>query len=80
MQVDRTRVYKVSAVAELLDLSKSTIYRAIESGELSAMRIGATVRIPGQALASWLEHCGMAGNGLVVDQPAQTLRTPGATR
>ena len=57
MQVDRTRVYKVSAVAEALDLSRSTVYRAIESGELDALRIGKSVRIPGTALAAWLDKC-----------------------
>jgi excisionase family DNA binding protein len=60
MQVDRTRMYRVPAVAELLDVSKSTVYRAIESGELDALRIGTSLRIPGTALAAWLEECAQA--------------------
>ncbi|WP_368667367.1 helix-turn-helix domain-containing protein [Pseudonocardia sp. EV170527-09] len=55
MQVDRTRMYRVRAVAEMLDLSLSTVYRAIESGELDVLRFGTAVRVPGDALAAWLE-------------------------
>lgn len=58
MQVNGTRMYKVSAVAELLDVSRSTVYRAIESGELDALRIGNALRVPGEALAGWLDRCG----------------------
>lgn len=61
MQVDRTRMYRVSTVAELLDVSPSTVYRAIESGALDALRIGSAVRVPGEALAGWLEQCAQAG-------------------
>jgi excisionase family DNA binding protein len=57
MQVDRTRMYRVSDVAELLDVSKSTVYRAIEAGDLDALRIGSAVRIPGASLAGWLDQC-----------------------
>jgi excisionase family DNA binding protein len=60
MQVDRTRMYRVSAVAELLDVSKSSVYRATEAGDLDALRIGSAVRIPGTALAAWLEQCAQA--------------------
>ena len=60
MQVDRTRVYRVSTVAKQLDLSLSTVYRAIESGALDSMRFGTSLRISGDALAAWLEHCGRA--------------------
>ncbi|MBN9754765.1 hypothetical protein Ae406Ps2_4242 [Pseudonocardia sp. Ae406_Ps2] len=61
MQVDRTRAYRVRAVAEMLDISLSTVYRAIESGELDVLRFGSTVRIPGAALAVWLDQRGQAG-------------------
>jgi excisionase family DNA binding protein len=59
MQVDRTRMYRVGAVARSLDVSPSTVYRAIESGELAALRIGSSLRVPGEALASWLTTCGL---------------------
>lgn len=60
MQVDRTRLYRVGTVAELVDVSKSTVYRAIDSGALDVLRIGKTLRVPGTALARWLEACGHA--------------------
>ena len=60
MQVDRTRMYRVSAVAKALDVSKSTVYRAIESGALDALRIGSALRVPGTAIAVWLDECGQA--------------------
>ncbi len=58
MQVDRTRLYRVRAVAQLVDVSLSTVYRAIESGELGVLRIGKALRVPGTALARWLDSCG----------------------
>src|SRR3954465_8616963 len=50
MQIDRTRMYRVKAVAEMGDVSVSTVYRAIESGMLDALRIGTAVLVPGPAL------------------------------
>ncbi len=61
MQVDRTRMYRVNAVAELVDVSVSTVYRAIESGALDVLRIGKALRVPGPALAAWLEQCAQDG-------------------
>ncbi|MGH3611687.1 MAG: helix-turn-helix domain-containing protein [Pseudonocardia sp.] len=54
MQIDPTRMYRVSTVAEMLDVSASTVYRAIEAGALPALRIGSTVRVSGAALSAWL--------------------------
>ena len=58
MHVDSTRLYRVKNVADLVDVSLSTVYRAIESGQLDALRIGTAVRVPGTALARWLDACG----------------------
>ena len=63
MQVDRTRLYRVRAVAELVDVSLSTVYRAIETGELDVLRIGKALRVPGPALARWLDACGQVPVG-----------------
>ncbi len=59
MQVDRARLYRVSTIAERLDVSLSTVYRAIDSGALDVLRIGKALRVPGTALARWLDACGM---------------------
>jgi excisionase family DNA binding protein len=53
-------LYRVRAVAELVDVSRSTVYRAIECGQMDVLRIGKAVRVPGTALAQWLISCGYA--------------------
>lgn len=60
MQVERTRLYRVRTVAEALDVSVATIYRAVESGALRAIRLGTgkgAVRIPGDAIKAYLAAC-----------------------
>jgi excisionase family DNA binding protein len=53
MQVERTRLYRVRDVAEHFDVSVATIYRAIESGQLTALKLGTgtgTFRVTGVAV------------------------------
>ncbi|WP_246271617.1 helix-turn-helix domain-containing protein [Amycolatopsis acididurans] len=60
MQVESTRLYRVRAVAEALDVSLATIYRAVESGALRAVRLGVgkgTIRISGQAVLDYQAAC-----------------------
>jgi len=47
----------------MFDVSVSTIYRAIEAGQLGALRLGkgkGAVRIPAQALTSFAAACAEA--------------------
>jgi excisionase family DNA binding protein len=60
MQAEDTRVYRVKAVAKMFDVSVATIYRAVESGQLDALRIGSAVRIPEQALNTYRAACAKA--------------------
>lgn len=65
MQVDDTRLYRVKAVAEHFDVSVATIYRAIESGQLDALKLGTgrgTLRVPGYALRAFAEECAEAAH------------------
>lgn len=60
MHDHRTRLYRVKAVAEMFDVSVSTIYRAIEAGRLHALRIGTgrgAVRVPEDALGTFHAAC-----------------------
>ena len=62
MQSQVTRMFRVKAVAEMFDVSVSTIYRAIEAGKLEAFKIGSgfargSVRIPEYALRTFEEAC-----------------------
>ena len=63
MQGQGTRVYRVKAVAEMLDVHPATIYRAIADGRLDAYKIGSgrgALRVPSQALTAFLDECGEA--------------------
>jgi excisionase family DNA binding protein len=65
MQVEDTRMYRVKDVAEHFDVSVSTIYRAIESGQLDALKLGrgqGTLRVPGSAVLAYAETCGQAAS------------------
>ena len=60
MQVEGTRLYRVRDVAEHFDVSVATIYRAIESGQLAALKLGTgtgTFRVSGAAVAAYAEAC-----------------------
>jgi excisionase family DNA binding protein len=57
MQVEDTRMYRVAEVAEHFNVSVSTIYRAIESGQLDALRLGTAVRVPGWAVLAYTDAC-----------------------
>lgn len=63
MQFEDNRMYRVKAVAEALDVSVATIYRAIESGKLDALKIGTgkgTLRITGTAANVYVSACAEA--------------------
>jgi excisionase family DNA binding protein len=48
---------RVSHVAELLGLSRSEVYRMVETGELPSTRVSETgVRIPKAELSTWLRE------------------------
>lgn len=53
--------YWVAEVAVALGVSKSTIYKAVESGQLAGMRFGGTrkgtIRIPHGAFVEYLVEC-----------------------
>ena len=67
MQVERTRMYRVSEVAGHFEVSVATIYRAIESGQLDALKLGTgrgTLRVTGAAVLAFAEACApAAGTG-----------------
>jgi excisionase family DNA binding protein len=57
MQVNGTRMLRVKTVAAMYDVSAATIYRAIESGQLVALKLGSerALRIPETALPAFEE-------------------------
>ena len=60
MHVERTRMYRVREVAGHFEVSVATIYRAIESGQLDAVKLGTgrgTLRVPGTAVLAFTQAC-----------------------
>lgn len=72
MQIDDGQLYRVRTVAQLMDVSRSTVYRAIESGQLDVLRIGKALRVPGTAFARWWNACG--GDQPSAAGPARSVR------
>lgn len=65
MQDQGRRFYRVREVAEKFDVSVATIYRAIESGQLTALKLGSgkgALRVPDYALAAFEEACTQAAH------------------
>lgn len=47
-------VYRVSEVAEHLELDRNTVYELVKSGELRSVRVGRHIRITASALDDFL--------------------------
>jgi excisionase family DNA binding protein len=52
----------VTEVATIMRVSKMTVYRLVGSGELEAIRVGRSFRIPEQAVNRYLRQA-FVGNG-----------------
>jgi excisionase family DNA binding protein len=46
----------VAEVATIMRVSKMTVYRLVHSGELPAVRVGKSFRVPQKAVHSYLEN------------------------
>ena len=46
----------VAEVAAMMRVSKMTVYRLVHSGELPAVRVGKSFRVPEQAVHDYLEN------------------------
>lgn len=51
---DRVRYLTVAEVAEMMRLSRMTVYRLVHGGELPAVRVGRSFRVPQDALEAYL--------------------------
>lgn len=50
----RLRYLTVAEVAELMRVSKMTVYRLVHGGDLPAVRVGRSFRVPQDALDAYL--------------------------
>ena len=56
---------RVDAAAARLAVSRTTLYRMVQRGEIPIVRIGSAVRIPVSSLERWLaDHVAGQGGGL----------------
>ncbi|QPK94038.1 helix-turn-helix domain-containing protein [Actinomyces sp. zg-332] len=50
----KPNLYTIAEVAELMRVSKMTVYRMVHSGDLPAIRVGKSYRIPVSAIQQML--------------------------
>ena len=54
--LDDVRFMTVAEVAEMMRVSRMTVYRLVHSGELPAIRFGKSFRVPESAVIAVLEN------------------------
>lgn len=59
--ISEVRFLTVAEVAELMRVSKMTVYRLVHSGELPAVRFGRSFRVPESAVAEAIRRSGDMG-------------------
>jgi excisionase family DNA binding protein len=52
----QVRFLTVAEVAALMRVSKMTVYRLVHSGEIPAVRVGRSFRVPEKAVHDYLRH------------------------
>lgn len=62
----RTTFLTVAEVADMLRVSRMTVYRWVHAGEIPAVRFGRSFRVPQQAVESFMEQAVLQG-GLVAE-------------
>ncbi|HEX6500319.1 MAG TPA: helix-turn-helix domain-containing protein [Micromonosporaceae bacterium] len=55
-RLGEVRFLTVAEVAELMRVSKMTVYRLVHSGDLTAVRVGRSFRVPEHAVHTYLRE------------------------
>jgi excisionase family DNA binding protein len=55
-RLNEVRFLTVAEVATLMRVSKMTVYRLVHSGELAAVRVGRSFRVPEHAVNTYLRE------------------------
>ena len=55
------RFLTVAEVATIMRVSKMTVYRLVHGGEMPAVRVGRSFRVPEQAVHDYLRHSYVEG-------------------
>lgn len=70
----RTTFLTVAEVADMLRVSRMTVYRWVHAGEIPAVRFGRSFRVPQQAVEAFMEQAALQGGFVAEDDD----RTAGA--
>lgn len=54
-QCDAIKFLTIAEVAVIMRVSKMTVYRLVHSGDLEAVRVGRSFRVPEKAVTDYLE-------------------------
>ncbi len=55
-QLAEVRFLTVAEVASIMRVSKMTVYRMVHAGDLPAIRVGRSFRVPEDAVDAYLRH------------------------
>ena len=61
MDFSSSRFLTVAEVAEMMRVSKMTVYRLVHSGEMPAVRFGRSYRVPEAAVEQYLKNAVVDG-------------------
>jgi excisionase family DNA binding protein len=54
--ISQVQFLTVAEVAKMMRVSKMTVYRLVHSGDLPAVRVGKSFRVPEKAVHTYLEN------------------------
>ena len=63
-EAPRVQFLTVAEVADAMRVSRMTVYRLVHSGELPAVRVGKSFRVPQDALTTYLSTSVIEGDQL----------------
>lgn len=72
----RTTFLTVAEVADMVRVSRMTVYRWVHAGELPAVRFGRSFRVPQQAVEQFMEQAALVG-GIPVEDDGRATGTVG---
>lgn len=58
----RTKFLTVAEVAEMLRVSRMTVYRWVHAGDMPAVRFGRSFRVPASAIETFMEQAHLHGD------------------
>lgn len=58
----RTKFLTVAEVAEMLRVSRMTVYRWVHAGDMPAVRFGRSFRVPASAIEKFMEQAHLHGD------------------